>query len=160
MTTKKWKNRPQKLLIISPDHSPQPKIDFSCYEISGPDICSLICEQNRNKNIISLVYNIFSERKNLMGVLVLFAILESKNKFCRKNGWHLWCYMLLLLMQLMFSSNMGILGSGLKEERSIFLISATKDGFKGNDSLISWMLTPLGCFLCAKNDNTKERSLY
>jgi hypothetical protein len=26
----------------SPDHSPQPIIDFSYYEISGPDICSLI----------------------------------------------------------------------------------------------------------------------
>ena len=24
-------------------HSPQPRIDFSYYEISGPDICSLIC---------------------------------------------------------------------------------------------------------------------
>ena len=28
----------------SPDHSPLPRIDFSCYEILGPDICSLICE--------------------------------------------------------------------------------------------------------------------
>ena len=27
----------------SPDNSPQPRIDFSYYEISGPDICSLIC---------------------------------------------------------------------------------------------------------------------
>ena len=27
----------------SPDHSPQPRIDFSYYEISGPDICYLIC---------------------------------------------------------------------------------------------------------------------
>ena len=26
-----------------PDHSPLPRIDFSYYEISGPDICSLIC---------------------------------------------------------------------------------------------------------------------
>ena len=52
MTPKTWKNRPQKLLIIgpdpfisqsSPDHSPQPRIDFSYYEISGPNICSLIC---------------------------------------------------------------------------------------------------------------------
>ena len=24
-------------------HIPQPRIDFSYYEISGPDICSLIC---------------------------------------------------------------------------------------------------------------------
>jgi hypothetical protein len=27
----------------SPDHSPQPRIDFPYYKISGPDICSLIC---------------------------------------------------------------------------------------------------------------------
>ena len=27
----------------SPDHSPQPRIDFSYHEISGPDICSHIC---------------------------------------------------------------------------------------------------------------------
>ena len=27
----------------------------------------------------------------------------------------------------------------------------TKDGFK--DSLISWMLAPLVCFLCVKNNN-------
>ena len=32
-----------------------------------------------------------------------------------------------------------------------------KDGFKGNDSLISWMLAPLGCFLCVKNDNKNRR---
>ena len=30
----------------SPDHSPQHRIDFSYYEISGPDICSLICDYN------------------------------------------------------------------------------------------------------------------
>ena len=49
---KSEKNWPQKLLMIDPapfiaqssqDHSPQPRIDFSYYEISGPDICSLIC---------------------------------------------------------------------------------------------------------------------
>ena len=52
MSIKTLKNGPQKLLIIgpdpfisqsSPDQSPQPRIDFSYYEISGPDICSLIC---------------------------------------------------------------------------------------------------------------------
>ena len=52
-TPKKGKNRTQMLLIIgpdpfisqsSPDHIPQPRIDFSYYEISGPDICSLICD--------------------------------------------------------------------------------------------------------------------
>ena len=50
---KNWKNHPKKLLGIGPDHffpltsqghSPQPKIDFSYHEISGPDICSLICD--------------------------------------------------------------------------------------------------------------------
>jgi hypothetical protein len=48
---KTFKNHPQKLLIIGPDPfmyfkdqpRPQPRIDFSYYEISGPDICSLIC---------------------------------------------------------------------------------------------------------------------
>ena len=53
LTPKKWRNGPKKLLIIgpdpfishsSPDYSPQSRIDFSCYEISGPDICSLICD--------------------------------------------------------------------------------------------------------------------
>ena len=52
LTPKKWKNGPKKMLIINPDpffpksspgHSPQPKIDFPYYEISGPDICSIIC---------------------------------------------------------------------------------------------------------------------
>ena len=28
----------------SPDHRPQPRIDFSYYEISWPEICSLICD--------------------------------------------------------------------------------------------------------------------
>ena len=32
-----------------------------------------------------------------------------------------------------------------------------KDGFKRNDPLISWMLAPLGCFLCVKNDNKTRR---
>ena len=48
---KNSKKHPKKLLIIgpnpfiplaSPGHSPQPKIDFPYYEISGPNICSLI----------------------------------------------------------------------------------------------------------------------
>ena len=49
---KNWENHPKKLLRIGPDpffpltslgHSPRPKIDFPYHEISGPDICSLIC---------------------------------------------------------------------------------------------------------------------
>ena len=52
---KNWKSHPKKLLRIGPDpffpksspgNSQQPKIDFPCYEILGPDICSLICESN------------------------------------------------------------------------------------------------------------------
>ena len=48
--TLKWTS---KLFIIrpdpfisqsSPDHTGQPIIDFSYYEISGPDICSLLCD--------------------------------------------------------------------------------------------------------------------
>ena len=59
LTPKKWKNGPQKLLIIGPDpfipqsspgHSPQPKIDPPYHEISGPDICSLICELKDGKS--------------------------------------------------------------------------------------------------------------
>jgi hypothetical protein len=49
---KNWKNHPKKLLRIGPDPffpqsspgiSPRPNMDFPYYEISGPDICSLIC---------------------------------------------------------------------------------------------------------------------
>ena len=56
LTPKKWKNGPQKLLTIgptpffpqsSPDHGPQPRIEFSYNEISGPDICSLICVKSQ-----------------------------------------------------------------------------------------------------------------
>ena len=44
LAMKNWKNRQIKLLVIGPDpFIPQPKIDFPYYEISGPDICSLIC---------------------------------------------------------------------------------------------------------------------
>ena len=48
---KNWKKHPKKFLRIgldpffprsSPGISPQPKIDFPYYKISGPDICSLI----------------------------------------------------------------------------------------------------------------------
>ena len=57
---KNWKNHPKKLLRIGPDHffpltsqghSPQPKIDFPYHEISGPDICCLICDGGKaNEN--------------------------------------------------------------------------------------------------------------
>ena len=57
---KNWKNHPKKLLrfvpdpffpLTSPGHSPRPKIDFPYHEISGPDICSLICG-------FDLIYNL------------------------------------------------------------------------------------------------------
>ena len=38
---KNMKKLPSKVAHNQP--SPQPRIDFSYYEISGPDICSLIC---------------------------------------------------------------------------------------------------------------------
>ena len=38
----------------SPDHSPQPRIDFPYYEISEPDICSLICEHNHTSSTFHL----------------------------------------------------------------------------------------------------------
>ena len=56
---------PEKLLIIgpdpfisqsSPDHSLQPRIDFSYYEISGPDICSLICANAIDSTKINSIY--------------------------------------------------------------------------------------------------------
>ena len=57
---KNWKKHPKKLLRISPDpffprsspgHSQQPKIDFPYHEISGPEICSLICAMYCDCNI-------------------------------------------------------------------------------------------------------------
>ena len=63
---KNWKNHPKKLLRIGPDHffpltsqghSPQPKIVFPYHEISGPDICSLICDSNLSM-YKSAVYNL------------------------------------------------------------------------------------------------------
>ena len=78
LTPKKWKNGPQKLLIIgpdpfisqsSPDHNPQPRIDFSYYEISGQDICSLICVYQVPERLLlftswrSMSYTVHFERK-------------------------------------------------------------------------------------------------
>ena len=36
-------NRPRAFYFTAQTNGPQPRIDFSYYEISGPDICSLIC---------------------------------------------------------------------------------------------------------------------
>ena len=73
---KKWKNRPQKLLIIgpdplisqsSPDQQPTARIDFSYYEISGPGICFLICALNFHNFI-------HSEKKILWKLLLHIGI--------------------------------------------------------------------------------------
>ena len=69
---KNWKNHPKKLLRIGPDpffpltspghspgHSPRPKIDFPYHEISGPDICSLICGSDFCYNFMTLFGNVF-----------------------------------------------------------------------------------------------------
>ena len=70
---KNWKKHPKKLLRIGPDHffpltsqghSPQPKIDFPYHEISGLDICSLICvldclvqQQHKDANCLKSQYS-------------------------------------------------------------------------------------------------------
>ena len=62
---KTLKNGPQKLLIIDPNpffHSPaqttahSPELVFSYYEISGADICSLICVIYAVNNSTSVLF--------------------------------------------------------------------------------------------------------
>jgi hypothetical protein len=96
LSIKTFKNGPQKLLIIgpdpfisqsSPDHSPQPIINFSYYEISGPDICSLICGFLQS----STITNIINVKKLLQGIGVIHNqpgdLAELKKSF--KSGYHL-----------------------------------------------------------------------
>ena len=96
MSIKTLKNGPQKLLIIgpdpfisqySPDHSPQPRIHFSYYEISGPDICSLICDSHQQflGMIVILSKNLFK------GPCV---ILENQSNWPRsaQRNMHWWFY--------------------------------------------------------------------
>jgi hypothetical protein len=87
LSIKTLKNGPQKLLIIgpnpfisqsSPDHSPQPRIDFSYYEISGPDICSLICEANQSAPGFFSSYQLPYKRN-----LVIFQKNLLKKTWCR-----------------------------------------------------------------------------
>ena len=55
---KKVKKRASKVAHNQP--RPQPRIDFSYYEISGPDICSLICEPTPARtHSISFLVQIF-----------------------------------------------------------------------------------------------------
>jgi hypothetical protein len=72
LSIKTLKNWPQKLLIISPDpfisqsspdHSPQPRIDFSYHEISGPDICFLICDLHMYLNFYSFLVSAYANER-------------------------------------------------------------------------------------------------
>ena len=74
---KNWKNHPKKLLRIGPDpffpqsspgHSPQPKINFPYWEISGPDICSLIC--------VKVIY--------LKQLLKICLCSGTRNQYCER----------------------------------------------------------------------------
>ena len=75
---KNWKNHPKKLLRIGPDpffprsspgHSPQPKIDFPYQEISGPDICSLICAQRSDRKASNFIVDFDVEKREDFGVI-------------------------------------------------------------------------------------------
>ena len=65
LTPKKWKNQPQKLLIIGPDpfisqsspnQSPQPRTVFSYYEMSGPASVLLSVIPTRGGQIMPTIY--------------------------------------------------------------------------------------------------------
>ena len=74
----------------SPNHSPQPRIDFSYYEISGPDICSLICESKyfmykriQNKKVFDQKFTLISNDHRIDDCrAVLWLILN----FYRNRG--------------------------------------------------------------------------
>ena len=82
-------NRPRPFYFTvqsSKDHSPQPRIDFSYYEISATDICSLICaspsqfamslmDGHHNKGVFQTFWNANSCTDSL------FLELETSN-FC------------------------------------------------------------------------------
>ena len=81
LVPKKWKNGPQKLLIInpdhfisqySPDHSPQPRIDFSYFEISGTDICSLICILESRQMSWNLLFLILKTRGCVICICIIW----------------------------------------------------------------------------------------
>ena len=112
MTPKKWKNGPHKLLIISPDpfisqsspdHSPQPRIDFLYHEISGPDICSLICGTRPDNGhyelafILMEIYNDHPNREELwkdMFCRILGPSFMNLTEFPDSDSWH--CYFTIL----------------------------------------------------------------
>ena len=65
-------NRPNPFFSqSSPDHSPQPRMDFSYYEISEPDICSLICSLDFNQACnINIGWTLASQRNQVTAALV------------------------------------------------------------------------------------------
>ena len=71
----------------SPDHSPQPRIDFSYHEISGPDICSLICAQSSLLSHLSCyidfnqLWNILIWNKSISHFRVYFHSIITKGQF-------------------------------------------------------------------------------
>ena len=106
MSIKTLKNGPQKLLIIgpnpfisqsSPDHSPQPRINFSYYEISGPDICSLICACSL---LCVLLYCIQSDLVN--------SLLHLGSKIKQKQM-HYYAIKIWYLIRILVVENVGML---------------------------------------------------
>ena len=88
---KNWKKHPKKLLRIGPDPffpqsslgiSPQPKIDLPYYEISGLDICSLICGSNHLPQVQSVKKVYYAENTisfQLIRVVKLEKYFNSPN---------------------------------------------------------------------------------
>ena len=104
LSPKTWKNSPQKLLIIvpdpfisqsSPDHSPKSRIDFSYYEISGPDICSLSCGSQSSfnawidPNVISLP-NRHKNQESPSNATTKPKSLSSRIKWVLAMYYHFW----------------------------------------------------------------------
>ena len=59
-------NRPRPFFpLSSPGHSPQPKIDSPYHEISGPDICSLICDNLPPKAMMHLLRTRYVGESNI-----------------------------------------------------------------------------------------------
>ena len=124
MSTKTLKNGPQKLFIIGPDpfisqssldHNPQPTAQPSPAQpspahnwffilwnlISGPDICSLICDRKHLNREISLTFNVlqsyalsFYRSQNFLGPTknrtAFSCLIAPVEKLNLPYGYHLW----------------------------------------------------------------------
>ena len=98
LTPKKWKNGPQKLLIIGPDplfpqsnpgHSPQPKIDSPYHDILGPDICSLICGVELTCYCDNLWNDFMLCWCTVQNLWVIFFFTNIQNEFVNGQNWNL-----------------------------------------------------------------------